>query len=131
MMHLKSKNGVNDCARFYESDEGKLVVEISECEYDHSANSLMTLWVKHGWMPRFFDRTLSVHTYYRDEEGNCHGVYNPQRKTRVDEFGNRHAEINFDWMLEATPENERRLLRECERLMLDDPDRYQRQGASA
>lgn len=123
MMHLKSKNGIDDCVRWYESDEGKLTVEICECEYDHSSNSLMTLWVKHGWMPRFIDRALCVHTYYRDDEGNCWGRYNPQHKVAADEFGDLHAEINFDWLLEATMENEQRLLSECERLMLADPKR--------
>lgn len=118
-MHLESTNGVDGNRRFYRSDRANFVVEISETTYTHDKNSLMTLWVKHGWMPKFIETTLSVSTYYRDGEGNCWGIYNPQVKTGVNEYGNPYPQINFDWMLEATPGNEQRLLAECERLMIE------------
>ena len=121
-MHLESTNGVNGCRRFYQSDQANFTVEICECEYDRSPNSLMTLWVKHGWMRKYIEKTLSVTTYYTDDDGNCFGIYNPQVKTGINEYGNPYPEINFSWMLEATPKNEQRLLNECERLMLADKE---------
>lgn len=118
-MTLEATQGVNDCVRWYKSDAGSFVVEIATCEYDHSKNSLMSLWVKHGWVDDFIEKVLWASTYYTDDEGNCWGRYNPQYATEVDEYGEHRAVIDFGWMLEATPENERRLLEECERLMVE------------
>lgn len=124
-MRLESTNGIDGCRRFYRSDEGDLTVEICEIAHEHDKNGIMTQWVKRGWLPEFIEKTLSVRTYYEDGEGNCWGRYNPQAKTEVNEDGNPYPGTDFDWVLEATPENERRLLEECERLMEEDMRRIE------
>ena len=50
---------------------------------------------------------LSVSTFVTDEDGNCYGKYNPT----INGF-----KINFDWLLEATIANEKKLLNEVYRL---------------
>lgn len=115
-MGLESKHGMGDCRRFYESDLGPLTVEVTECTHDRGrTGDLMELWVKHGWMPEFIERTLHVSTYFYEEEGGCLGLYNPQIKNGV-----ARSVIDFRWILKATPENEAKLLAECERRMLAD-----------
>lgn len=118
---LESTHGTNGCRRFFKSDIGNLVIEVTTVKHDRdSKHSLMNLWVEKGWMPKFISTTLSINTYYTDAEGNCFGMFNPQIQTGINELGNPYPEINFLWMLEATPENEKRILDECERLMLED-----------
>lgn len=115
-MELESTHGMDGCRRFYESDLGPLTVEITECTHERGrTGDLMGLWVKHGWMPEFIERTLHVSTYFHEEDGGCLGIYNPQIKDGVS-----RPVIDFRWMLEATPENEAKLLAECERRMLAD-----------
>lgn len=82
---------------------GVLTVDITTCEYDRSASSLMTLWVRNGYVPRFVERVLWAQTYLKTDEGEVTDVFNPQVKDRG---------IDFAWLLEATPENEGRLLDE-------------------
>lgn len=107
VLMLRLSQEMCDTRRFYTNGKD-LTVEVTEVTYDRSANSLMTLWVKKGLMPRFIDRALCVQVYYDDGEGGCLDMFNPQRKRG-------RCEIEFSWMLEATPENERRLLEEIER----------------
>ena len=110
--------GDNGTRRIYKSDDGRLSVEISPTEYDRSKNSLMTLWVKKGWMPRYIERVLNVSTYLKTEEGEYGDYFNPQVG-----LAPQGIEIVFEWMLEDAPENERRILDEIER-------RYEAVGGS-
>ena len=94
--------------RMYRSADGALTVEVSDCEYDRSANSLMTLWVRHGCMAEHIDRTVSVQTYLRLDDGTqVKDAFNPQVTDG--------REIDFVWMLEATEDNERLILDEIAR----------------
>ena len=102
--------GENGTRRIYRSDDGRLTVEITPTDYDRSKNSLMTQWVKRGWMPRFIERTLNVSTYLKTDEGECGDYFNPQVG-----LAPQGIEIVFEWMLEDTPDNERRILDEIER----------------
>lgn len=98
--------------RMYRSADGALAVEVSDCEYDRSANSLMTLWVKRGYVPRHLDRTLGVQTYLRRDDGTqVKDVFNPQVTDK--------REIDFGWMLAASEENEHRLLAEVARRYIE------------
>ena len=118
MLELTSTHGNR---RIYETgnERGRLVVEIATVEHDRKSKSgLMSLWVKNGWMSEFLDTTLNVSTYfYPADGGGCFGRYNPTEKAH--ESGRRSV-VDFAWKLEATPENEARILAECERMMLAD-----------
>lgn len=100
---------------WYESDDGRLRVELFRAEYDRSRNSLMTMWVKRGMMPKFLGQVWCVQTFFTEGEGaerrEIGEAFNPQVKKKP--LGG--LEINFAWMLEATPENKERLLGEIER----------------
>lgn len=90
-----------------------VVVEITKCTNSGGARSLPYLWKKKGYIDRELDTYLCVDTYVKDTEGRSWGMYNPQHKRSED---NKRTEINFDWMFEATEENEQRLLDEVYRL---------------
>ncbi|MEG0759446.1 MAG: hypothetical protein RR505_13635, partial [Raoultibacter sp.] len=60
------------------------------------------------------------------ENGDCLGIYNPT--LAYEEYYVNHGdvpikryrpEINPEWELEATSENEQKILDECERLMIE------------
>lgn len=87
----------------------RFIVEIIVSKHDKkSKNSIMNLWLKHGYLKNFIEETLHVHTYYYDEKGNCWGKYNIQCK-------NNHK-INFNYILENTLKNKEFLINECLRL---------------
>ena len=105
---------------FYEYEDEtpmgeRIVVELCRCENTGGSNSLPALWHKHGYTETVLEDWWSIMTYIYDSEGNCYGIYNPQTKTEVDEYLNRRAVIDYDWMLPATEVNREKLLREIER----------------
>ena len=65
----------------------------------------MRMWVKNGCVKEFLTRTLNVKTYCFDKKDVWLEKYNPQ----IIENTNQ---LNFEYMLEATEENERLLLNE-------------------
>ena len=99
----------SDTRKRYVTADG-LSVDVSVTEYDRSGNSLMTMWVKGSLLPRFIERVLWLDVE-ADVGGHAAKAYNPQECVR----GGR-VEIDFDWVLEATPENEERLLEEVLRM---------------
>lgn len=91
-------------------------VEVTTHQHDErDKNDLCNIWKKAGHIPAFLPSTLHISTYYTDEEGRCWGRYNIMVKPSED--GHRQA-INFDYLREATPKNERELVAECVRLMV-------------
>lgn len=93
-------------------DGGELVIEIRTAKADPKSKAdLMSRWVKRGYLPEFINEYLVVDTYFYDENGRCWGYYNPTEKR-----GGAGRVIDFDWMLEATPENEARVVAECLRM---------------
>lgn len=102
------KNG-NNFRRQYETktkNGNNLVIEISTTEHDKNfIHSLMRMWVKNGCVKEFLTRTLNVKTYCFDKKDVWLEKYNPQ----IIENTNQ---LNFEYMLEATEENERLLLNE-------------------
>lgn len=87
----------------------KIVVELVSCTRDPGARSLPKLWKSAGLIDRLLETWVGVNVYVTSEDGTCRGAYNPQ------ESGIGHK-INFDWMLENTPENRDRIIAEiCRR----------------
>lgn len=82
-----------------------ILVEVSICENDGSKYALPKLWKKNGWMDHELKTWIHLMVYVTDPSGLCHGKYNPTEKG---------GKINFDWMLEVTPENLEKLLCEVE-----------------
>jgi hypothetical protein len=98
------------------------IVEVSTSKNDHSRHSLAKHWKKHGYTTKEFETWLNVSTYYYDEKGNCYGYYNPTVKIQIGK-NFCHPVIDFDYLLEATPENEKYLVCECIKAMLRDEKR--------
>lgn len=102
----------------YKSLDGKMEVEISETVHDKACSyDLMHRWIKTGYVSEWHDTSLTVQTYYSEDGKSCYGYYNPT--ARLSEDGKRLV-IDFDWVLDATPENVSRILRECERMRRED-----------
>lgn len=115
---------------------GRLIVDITEVHPDNSSkHSLPRLWKEHGYLPHVLNSYLSVNTYAEDADGRCWGKFNPQIApvgTKIVKVwvcdslytGAGHYEektvpdspkLDFQWMLEATPENREKILQEIER----------------
>lgn len=87
----------------------QILIELVSCTRDPGSRSIPILWKKHGLIDRVLDTWVGVSVYVTSEDGTCRGAYNPQ------ESGIGHK-INFDWMLEDTPENRARIIAEiCRR----------------
>lgn len=87
----------------------EIIVELISCTRDPGFSSLPIIWNKKGLIGRVLDSWIGVNVYVTSEDGTCRGDYNPQ------ESGIGHK-INFDWMLEDTPENRDRIIAEiCRR----------------
>lgn len=71
-----------------------------------SRTSLPARWKSAGYTKKLLTSWINVDVYVTDAKGNCYNKYNPTIADRV---------INFDWMIEDTPENRQRMLEEIER----------------
>lgn len=97
---------------------GRFVIEVCRITSDLSdKNNMMNVWKKYGYISAVLPSWLSINTFYYDKSGNCWGRYNTMEK---DSENGKHRVINFDFLREATLENERELVAECIRLMLED-----------
>lgn len=79
-----------------------------------SKSSIMHTWKKYGYIKNPLPSYLAILTYYREKDG-WHGRYNITVKPSDD---GRRQVLNFDYLREATSENERELVAECIRLMV-------------
>ena len=94
---------------FYNNKGEHVKVVISKETTDpKNKNSLPNQWAKAGYIKKPIYNYLHADVYVTDEEGNCWGRYNPQH-------GDTHH-LNFKWLLEATSENEKKILNEVYRL---------------
>lgn len=84
-----------------------ILAEVSICENDGSKYALPKLWKKNGLIDHELKTWIGLTVYVTDQKGNCHGKYNPQITGL--------CKIDFQWMLEATPENLEKLLTEVEK----------------
>lgn len=90
----------------------EIVIEFSRCTNPGGKNSLPYLWKKNGFISRILENWWNVQVYVTDKEGRCRGAYDPTSK--LSEDGKRMV-IVFDWMLEATEENAKKLFEEIEK----------------
>lgn len=87
-----------------------MVIEIVHCENPGGRNSLPYLWYKHGYTDKVMETYIGCNTYVHDSENSCYGIYNPTEKLSDD--GKRNV-INFDWLLEDTEENRKKIIEAC------------------
>lgn len=76
-------------------------------------NSIMHLWVKNKFLPKFIENYITVNTYATTANGDCFGWYNPANKISDDK---KRLVLNFDWVLEDTEENRQAIIDEVVRL---------------
>lgn len=108
MFRLKIESGTR---RIYVTDGGILTVEVCTTEHSGIKGGAMDVYVKNGLVDHFMDKTLGVQTYFKLPDGTQVGeLFNPTIK-RV----SAGLEMDFEWLLEATAENESRLLGEIGR----------------
>ncbi|MCD7919468.1 MAG: hypothetical protein LUG45_05245 [Clostridiales bacterium] len=90
-------------------------VDVSRVPHDLTRRGdLMNLWYRSGCISQRLPSHLSITTYFTDCHGDCHGdLYNITVKPRAVGAG---YELNFDFLREATPDNEAELVAECIRL---------------
>lgn len=82
----------------------RIEVEFVKIENNHKGH-LINLWYKKGFIKKQLENYWHITVYAYDKEGTCYGKYNPQ----ILQHGSK---INFDWILEATEENKKRILHE-------------------
>ena len=83
----------------------------------HSRYDPPHIWAKEGCTARELDTWWKVDVYATDRDGNCWGRYDPTAKR---DPGHKGAVIDFDWIMEATPENLEKISREIERRAFPD-----------
>lgn len=130
LLKLDHVQGVDDCVRWYTTEDGRFTVQIDICDSGERSDkkTLMNLWVKHGWLPEWMPTYLCASTTYVNDDGQGIGIYDPTvkmeyydpRSSDYRDHPDGRRVIDFDWTLEATPENIERLLKEAERLYLND-----------
>lgn len=108
MFELKLESGSR---RIYETASGTLAVEICNTDHRSVKGGAMDVYVKNGWVDRFMDETIGCQTYFKLPDGAKVGeLFNPTVKRVA-----AGSELDFEWLLEATAENESRLLGEIGR----------------
>lgn len=84
-------------------------------------SNLMYIWVKEGYLPELLPSRWVVRVYAYEENGFCYGWYNPTIKEefyreynceRKDYEEKSRNVINFDWVLEATEQNAKKIFAE-------------------
>lgn len=122
MEKMKSKNieiktekdKFANTTRYYINDD--FMVGISRVQVDLKDKQVLpNLWAKHGYIEKPISSYLCVWTCYTDKDGNGWGRYNITHT--------KDHKINFAWLLEATDENENKILNECIRLYAEDDAR--------
>lgn len=126
------KQGVNDCRCFYDCDTTnaageRLVIELGCCEVNPKYAKER---VKAGKLDRVFELRWRLDTYVYDPEGRCYGAYNPCECVLYKKPVRDHHVIggwrtpilhlvDFEWYLEATEENARKLFNETYRRFME------------
>lgn len=85
-----------------------MLIEITHCENPGGNKSLPYLWHKEGWTDKVMETYIDCNTYVHDSENGCYGAYNVTEK----HDGKRNV-INFDWLLEDTKENRKKIIEAC------------------
>lgn len=85
-----------------------MTIEIVHCENPGGKNSLPYAWYKNGWIDKVMETYIGCHTYVHDSENGCYGGYNVTEK-----YDGKRNVINFDWLLEDTEENRKKIIEAC------------------
>lgn len=93
----------------------QITIGFTACKTNpESRADLAAAWHRAGSTPAPLASYWIIETYATDEEGFCHGYYNPQHKLGGDAKAPAML-INFDFMLPATKQSAAKILREVER----------------
>lgn len=90
----------------------RFLVDVVRCQAKDT--NLMRAWVENGHIPEALPSYISINTHYLDEAGRWWCIYNITTKR-----DGARGVIDFDYLREATPENERELVAECIRLFCE------------
>lgn len=85
-----------------------MTIEIVHCENSGGKNSLPYLWYKEGLTDKVMETYIGCNTYVYDSENGCYGGYNVTEK-----YDGKRNVINFDWLLEDTEENKKKIIDAC------------------
>ena len=125
MFKLQRKQGENIEIYEYQGVNFKgetLLMDITKCTNPGGKNSLPYLWKQHGYTKEIMETWWSVSTYVTDKDGNCRHAYNPtlviKKEVHKGKVLTCRPCINFEWLLEATEENKKKLLNEVENRFL-------------
>jgi hypothetical protein len=97
--------------RYYVGES--FIIDVTRIETTTAKNDIMRIWEKAGYIKKVLPSRIHIDTYYTDTEGRCWSYYNITVKRSED--GTRRV-IDFDYLLEATSENEKYLVDQCIRL---------------
>lgn len=92
------------------SDGETLIFELTKCINPGGKNSIPALWYKNGYTKTLLSSFWSLNTFVTHEKYGCYRAYDPTVKD--------NHQINFDYMLEATPENAEIIIKEMIRRFL-------------
>lgn len=93
------------------SDGETLIFELSKCINPGGKNSIPALWYKNGRTKTLLSSFWGLNTFVTHEKYGCFRAYDPTVKD--------NHQINFDYILEATPENAEIIVKEMIRRFLD------------
>lgn len=92
------------------SDGETLIFELTKCINPGGKNSIPALWYKNGCTKTLLSSFWSLDTFVTHEKYGCFRAYDPTVKD--------DHQINFDYILEATPENAEIIVKEMIRRFL-------------
>lgn len=92
------------------SDGETLIFELTKCINPGGKNSIPALWYKNGYTKTLLSSFWSLDTFVTHEKYGCYRAYDPTVKD--------NHQINFDYILEATPENAEIIVKEMIRRFL-------------
>lgn len=92
------------------SDGETLIFELTKCINSGGKNSIPALWYKNGYTKTLLSSFWSLNTFVTHERYGCYRAYDPTVKD--------NHQINFDYILEATPENAEIIVKEMIRRFL-------------
>lgn len=121
----------------FRTDKGQnLTVELGRIETPEklTKSDLMYMWVKNKRLPAPLPTWWDVKVYAYDSEGYCYHWFNPQVKEITEQHTEtvypafnwqkpekvtkttRRCVINFNWVIEATEQNAKKILDEVEKM---------------
>ena len=106
--------GINHRVTVEGMECGRLEISLRTLKHDRDGiyrDRIMQRWVKGGKLAEWLDTTWHVEVCEYAEDGSCRSAYNPTVSK-----GGCGRIINFAWMLEGTPENADRIVREVIRM---------------